>query len=260
LHDAISLQIAPDLLSLNPHQFIKVPPNPTSRKTISDLISIVPKMAGRIHLVRHAESLHNVDKNFSRLDPGLTSLGKQQAASLSDAFPHFNDVGIFISSPLRRTIQTTLLAFPMVLDKRYYEKGVGEEKGVEGGAELVLDPLLQERSAEGCDTGSELKVLEEEFPSLDFSSLPDGWTSKEGVYAVDDEVVESRASTVREGLREIVAKLEKERGERRDVVVVTHGVFMKFLSGDKGIDLPKAGWKTFEIGEDGDGRAVLVPI
>lgn len=147
-----------------------------------------------------------------------------------------------------------------MLDKRYYEKGVGEEKGVEGGADFVLDPLLQERSAEGCDIGSELNVLEEEFPSLDFSSLPDAWTSKEGAYAVDDEAVESRARTVREGLRERVAKLEKDQGERRDVVVVTHGVFMKFLSGDKGIDLPKAGWKTFEIGEDEKGRVVLVPI
>lgn len=253
-------QIAPGLLSLTPHQLIKVPPYPTSRKTISVLISIVPKMAGRIHLVRHAESLHNVDKNFSRLDPGLTSLGKQQAASLSDTFPHSNDVGTVISSPLTRTIQTTLLAFPKVLDKRYYEKGVREDKGIEGGAELVLDPLLQERSAEGCDTGSELKVLEGEFPSLDFSSLPDGWTSKEGVCAVDDEAVESRASTVREGLRERVAKLKTERGERKDVVVVTHGVFMKFLSGDKEIDLPKGGWKTFEVWEDGEGRAVLVPI
>jgi hypothetical protein len=48
--------------------------------------------------------------------------------------------------------------------------------------------------------------------------------------------------------------------ERGDVVVITHGVFMKHLSGDQGIDLPKAGWKSYTIKEDEEGGGVLVPV
>ncbi|KAN0102593.1 phosphoglycerate mutase-like protein [Hyaloscypha variabilis] len=213
-------------------------------------------MAGRVHLVSHAEAVHNVEKDFSRLDPELTPLGKQQAAALATTFPYANDIGSIVSSPLRRTIQTTLLAFSNVLDRRYYAQGSG--KGIEGGAELILDPGLQERSALPCDTGSESAVLEREFPELDFSVLKEGWTRKEGGFGADDEAVEKRAEGVRRGLKDRVEALRG--GERRDVVVVTHGVFMKFLSGDHSIDLPKAGWKTFSTAEDGKGGVVLVPI
>ncbi|KAE9374105.1 phosphoglycerate mutase-like protein [Stipitochalara longipes BDJ] len=213
-------------------------------------------MAGRVHLVRHAEAVHNVEKDFSRRDPELTPLGNKQAVALATTFPYSNDIGIVISSPLRRTIQTTLLAFPHVLDQRYYERGSG--KGVEGGAELIFDPDLQERSALPCDTGSDRTVLEQEFPRLEFASLEEGWTSKEGVYGAGDEAVEKRAERARKGLRDRGKLLVGN--ERRDVVVVTHGVFMKFLSGDGQIDLPKAGWKSFSIEEDEKGDVVLLPI
>ena len=38
--------------------------------------------------------------------------------------------------------------------------------------------------------------------------------------------------------------------ERRGIVVVTHGVFMKLLSGDGDIDLPKPGWRSYTTGND----------
>lgn len=213
-------------------------------------------MAGKVHLIRHAEALHNVNKDFSRLDPELTTLGKQQAAALIDKFPYTGDVGLVISSPLRSTIQTTLLAFPNALNKRYYDPASG--KGVDGGAQLILDPELQERSALRIDTGSGREVLEKEFPELEFGSLAEGWTIKEGAYAADDETAEKRAARVRSGLKERVKELGGK--ERKDVVVATYGVFMKFLSEDQEIDLPKAGWETFTVGEDGKGGMVLIPI
>lgn len=48
--------------------------------------------------------------------------------------------------------------------------------------------------------------------------------------------------------------------ERRNIVVVTHGVFMKFLSGDRTIDLPKAGWKAYAVITGDDDKAVLHPV
>jgi len=181
-------------------------------------------MASKVHIVRHAESVHNVDKDFDRLDPGLTDLGYQQAQNLGNVFPYSDNVGLVISSPLRRAIQTTLLAFINVLDKIYYEDSTG--KGIKGGAKLVLDPDLQERSALPCDSGSDQQTQELEFPNLDFSHLEPAWTSKVGIYAVDDDSVGKRAAKFRGNLRE--KSLALKDGEKGDIVIVTHGVFMKF--------------------------------
>jgi hypothetical protein len=82
--------------------------------------SIIAHMAAKIHVVRHAESVHNIDKDFSRLDPALTLAGRQQAQILGGTFPFQDTIGLIITSPLRRTIQTTLLAFTNVLDKNHY--------------------------------------------------------------------------------------------------------------------------------------------
>jgi broad specificity phosphatase PhoE len=212
-------------------------------------------MAAKIHVVRHAESAHNVSKDFSILDPGLTPLGRQQAEAVESTFPYPDTVGLIITSPLRRTIQTTLLAFPNMLDKRYYDEGSG--KGIENGAELVLDPDLQERSALPCDTGSDRRILETTFPTLDFSTLGLGWPTKEGSYGPDDDAVTERAKKVRGHVREKALVLKGNK--KRDIVIVTHGVFMKFLVGDPEIDLPKAGWKSFTIGGGEEGGSVFVP-
>ena len=210
-------------------------------------------MAARIHLVRHAESVHNVDKDFSRLDPSLTSIGIQQAQDLGRKFPHSESVGLVISSPLRRAIQTTLEAFTNVLDRGYFDENSGH--GIQEGAKLLLEPDLQERSSLLCDTGSDRQDLETLFPSLDFSSLRVGWQLKEGFYSADEDAVKRRAKEVRHRLREQVNASNDSR--RKDIVVVTHGVFMKYLAEDPDIDLPKAGWKTYTIQENADGSVGL---
>jgi hypothetical protein len=71
-------------------------------------------------------------------------------------------------------------------------------------------------------------------------------------------VVEERARKVRRGLFEAEKGL-KER-EKNDIIVVTHGVFMRYLSEDPAIDLPKAGWKTYRARADDEGNIRLVPV
>jgi broad specificity phosphatase PhoE len=165
---------------------------------------------------------------------------------------------VVLTSPLRRAIQTSLAAFSHVLDKRYFEASSG--LGVENGVELRLEPHLQERSDLPCDTGSGRDVLKKEFPNLDqaLEELSEGWQAKEGPYAADDEAVKFRAARVREKIKKLSVALHGK--ERRDVVVVTHGVFMKFLSGEGDIDLPKAGWKSYMIGTNEGGEPVLIPV
>jgi hypothetical protein len=110
-----------------------------------------------------------------------------------------------------------------------------------------LLPDIQESSALPCDTGSDTSILSAEFPNLDFSTLSPGRNVKEGKYNVEESVVRARAAKVREYLYKRLKQLSEEEGERKDIVVVTHGVFMKHLSGDPTIDLPKAGWKRFQF-------------
>ncbi|PVH90691.1 phosphoglycerate mutase-like protein [Periconia macrospinosa] len=213
-------------------------------------------MASIIYLVRHAESEHNVSKDFSHLDPPLTTLGHTQASQLVSSFPHPERIAVILSSPLRRAIQTSLAGFPHVLDKRYYDGSSGF--GVENGVELTLEPDLQERSALPCDTGSERHVLKKEFLNLDLESLSESWQVKAGQYAADDDSVTLRAGRVRKKLEQLNSALRGN--ERRDIVVVTHGVFMKFLSGEWDIDLPKAGWRSYTICNDREDGTILTPV
>ncbi|KAF2180857.1 hypothetical protein K469DRAFT_590724, partial [Zopfia rhizophila CBS 207.26] len=143
-----------------------------------------------------------------------------------------------------------------VLDKRYYDDSSGF--GVENGVELTLEPDLQERSALPCDTGSERHVLKKEFLNLGLESLSESWQVKVGQYAADDDSVTLRAGRKRKKLEQLNAALRGN--ERRDIVVVTHGVFMKFLSGEWDIDLPKAGWRSYTICNDKEDRTILTPV
>jgi broad specificity phosphatase PhoE len=211
-------------------------------------------MAAQVHIVRHAESVHNVTKDYTQRDPSLTPLGLQQAAQLIHEFPYSSRVAVIITSPLQRAIETVLAAFPHVLDKRYYGPHSGQ--GIENGSLLIIDPELQERSAFPCDTGSSREVLEAAFP-IDFSHLAEDWHTKEGLYSPDDDAVKERAKRVRSRVAEVVDNLNDM--ERRQVVIVTHGVFMKYLVEDPEIDLPKAGWKSYTVGKNSSG-IILLPV
>jgi broad specificity phosphatase PhoE len=208
-------------------------------------------MSGRVYLVRHAESIHNVSKDFNHPDPALTDLGVTQSRSLAQKFPLPESIGLILTSPLQRTIESALLGFSTILNKRYYEDS---SLGIEGGVELILNSDLQESSSLPCDTGSSTTTLRTLFPTLDFNGLKDGWQIKDGFYSSDEIMVKERARVVR---LDLARRLSELRG--KDLVVVTHGNFMKHLSGDQEIDLPKAGWKTFVVKEV-EGEISLLPV
>jgi len=118
-----------------------------------------------ITLVRHGQAEHNATRNFLVHDPYLTPLGEAQCHELSKEFPSKPPVDLLVSSPLKRTIQTTLFGF---------------KKQVESGVKVEILAELQESEELPCDTGSSRDDLEKEelFQGLDFSGLPDDWTSK----------------------------------------------------------------------------------
>lgn len=59
----------------------------------------------------------NVGNNWLIPDPHLTPLGEKQAAALPTAYPKlFQNADVILTSPLKRTIQTTLIGFPRLSD------------------------------------------------------------------------------------------------------------------------------------------------
>ncbi|KAF6819306.1 phosphoglycerate mutase family protein [Colletotrichum sojae] len=190
-------------------------------------------MVVQIHLVRHAQGFHNLCvENEALRDPLLTDLGKQQCADLRAAFPHHDRLTHLVASPLRRTLETCLLGFST--DEAPKNK-------------VISLPELQEVSDAPCDTGSAIAEVEPEFRErgVDFSRVPEDWTEKQSEKSPWEPTLaklEVRAREARRKLREIAAG-------GGDVVAVTHGGFLHFLTTDfHGIDDGKAtGWKNTEF-------------
>lgn len=158
-------------------------------------------------MVSQAKS--NVDPAFrDTLDPELTTAGVQQARELGLTFPYHGQIEAVFASPLQRALHTALLAF-------------GENVGFD--QTIIALPLAQETSHALCDTGRDLEALQKLFPEpkIDYQDVMPDWNSKIGNWSQDDAAVEGRATTLRDFLA--------SRPER-EVVLVTHGFFMHFLT------------------------------
>ncbi|KAF5637164.1 hypothetical protein F52700_4901 [Fusarium sp. NRRL 52700] len=113
------------------------------------------------------QGVHNLSHaNHDLPDPELTPLGEEQAQALTTKFPELaNNVELIISSPLQRTIQTALLAFPLKF---------------KAGMQVLAWSEVQEASDLICDTGSQLPDIQARFHGLpvDFSLIEPDWYLK----------------------------------------------------------------------------------
>jgi len=191
-------------------------------------------------LIRHAQALHNVDKDYTLHDPDLSELGRQQCQSLKahllPRIPTELDVGLILVSPMRRTIQTALLALGPL---------------IESGVPIVAHAGWQENSDKPCDTGTPIPALQAEFPQIDFSAVdpvfPDKTSPAGARYAFTREAVVARGQAV---LRDLHARPEKA------VVVVSHSGFIR--QGVTGYWLFNADYRVFDFdGTEQDGGDVV---
>lgn len=180
-------------------------------------------MPTTIHLVRHAQGFHNLcEANHQIPDPLLTDLGLQQCRTLAQTFPYTDAITHLVASPLRRTLYTTLHAFPSVVRGR--------------GVRVRALPEIQETSDLPCDTGSDAAVLEAEFAQGEFAGMVDlslvheGWNEKTGRFEPGSTAIQARARDARVWLR---ALGREQRGvDDVHVVVVTHGGFLHYFTED----------------------------
>ncbi|KAJ6120421.1 phosphoglycerate mutase-like protein [Penicillium sp. IBT 18751x] len=189
-------------------------------------------MPPKIHLVRHAQGYHNLGIEHMNIhDPLLTDHGKKQCHELGRNFPNLSSIELLVASPMRRAIHTALEAF--LPD---YETKEGNK--------LVALPELQELSDMPCDVGSSLADLKAEMEAqgapVDLSNLEENWTEKTGRLGITRERIFERAQYVRQWL---MARPEKE------IVVVSHGGFLHFLTEDweEGCKGEGTGWVNTEF-------------
>ncbi|KAI0169013.1 phosphoglycerate mutase-like protein [Hypoxylon sp. FL1284] len=191
-------------------------------------------MAPIIHLVRHAQGYHNLSQENQQIpDPDLTPLGITQCEELCKRFDAHDKITYLVASPLRRTLYTCLRSFAPVVD---------------AGKKVIALPDAQEISTLPSDIGSEPSKLKEEFAGLvDFHLVVEGWhdKSRESRYYPAPAKLEERSRAARLWLRELVSKA----GDDAQVVLVTHGGILHFLTQDwDGMKLERGtGWNNTEL-------------
>jgi broad specificity phosphatase PhoE len=172
----------------------------------------------QVWFVRHGEAEHNISDDFDCPDPALTETGKQQAHKVSrdtesglryalyNKDKH-NRPQLIITSPLRRTIQTTIAAF-------------GD---LRPSIPIICHPDIQETHAgeRPCDTGTPTTGLIEEFGGglIDFSSLQENWWDLDGIEDGTEWALSKRFDRFTSWL--------SKRPEDRIIIVAHKGVFKR---------------------------------
>ncbi|OBT70146.1 hypothetical protein VE03_00373 [Pseudogymnoascus sp. 23342-1-I1] len=168
-------------------------------------------------------------------DPPLTILGADlQCATLRAALKQLPlDIDLIVSSPMRRTLQTTTNA----LGWRIAE-----------GIPAITLAEFQENSAKPCDTGSDPQALAAAWPAFDWSALDPAFPAKTGLYEFSKEGLTRRGEAARRWLR---------AREEKVVAVVSHAGFLRV--GVSYCAYDNADFRIFEFAEgeeEGGGRLV----
>ncbi|KZM19154.1 uncharacterized protein EKO05_0003189 [Ascochyta rabiei] len=155
-----------------------------------------------VHIVRHGQSLHNVERGYPHRDPPLTSSG-QEATRLIE-IPAAPD--LIIISPMTRTIQTAMNMFPAVFSTTPLP------------VDVQIWPDLRETYEAECNKGLSREAISAKFPQLDFADCASEWEYPPHTMAG----ATARAESVRRRLKELSK-------EHRNIVLVTHRGFIEFL-------------------------------
>lgn len=229
-------------------------------------------MPAIIHCVRHAQGFHNLGTEFHSLrDPRLTPHGENQCADLQSAsFPPSaqQQISLITASPLTRTLHTAYLTFQPRLDPNHPSHITSTNAPTSAQPPQILAlPDAQETSDFPCDTGSSPSDLsaftsQQSWP-VDLSLLSDSWTTKSlGTrYSPNGFAIAARARATRQQLRAKARELVAAGVENPQIVLVTHGGFLHYFTGDwedayKGLGTGWVNCETrayeFEAGLGGD--------
>ena len=153
-------------------------------------------------LLRHGESEFNVVYSKTRQDPGirdprLTERGHRQAREAAQRLDKHGVKRILVS-PFTRALQTAeALGLP-----------------------TVIEPVIREHAAFGCDIGTPASELTQHWPHHDFSHMDEYWWSADGE---SEKQIRVRAERFR--------VMALDWPDHHEVVVVSHYGFILALTG-----------------------------
>lgn len=166
-------------------------------------------------LVRHGQSAWNAVFGETRIDPGipdpaLTALGRDQAYAAGRrlaAGAGTRRITALLASPYRRTLETAEI--------------IAEVLGVA----VTIEPLVRERAAFSCDTGSPRASLMARWPHWDWGRLDieHWWHECERHGPESEDSVATRT-------QDFIARM-LDHAARSEVCVVTHWGFIRAMTG-----------------------------
>ncbi|KAH7402152.1 phosphoglycerate mutase [Phaeosphaeria sp. MPI-PUGE-AT-0046c] len=189
-------------------------------------------MSPTLLLIRHAQALHNVAGDWSFHDPKLSELGEQQSRELHESLKASkigNEVELIVVSAMRRTLQTATIGLDWLIQK---------------GVQVIPDANWQENADKPCDTGSPISIMEEEFPTYDFSSVDPSYPDKttnlaSNPYAFTEKAILARGQTCLKALYDRPEKV---------IAVVTHSGFLRTAVCNRMFF--NADWRVFTFDEE----------
>lgn len=172
-----------------------------------------------VYMIRHGQATHNLPtpSALSRLDPPLTALGVQQAATLSgrlaEEMAHGMKIDLVVSSPLSRALNTsTIVLFPEgQANSGLLSKAVPMVCAEECRETIGLFP---------CDKRVNTAELQERYHLFDFSMLS---SDSDPLWTPRRESSDEEKDRARLFLRWVFSRSETH------VAVFTHGGFTQSL-------------------------------
>jgi broad specificity phosphatase PhoE len=177
----------------------------------------------RIHIVRHGEALHNVDRAYSHRDPPLTESGAQ--GTRSNMLPESPD--LILVSPMTRTIQTAMNMFPFIQQQGPLPTPV------------QIWPDLREAHDAVCNQGRSRSSMQAAFPQFDFSECAEEW---------DYEPHTVQRATMR--AERVRARLACLPLSYRNIALITHRGFIAFFVKGRRFNLCEARSYRFATQEE----------
>ncbi|KPI42459.1 uncharacterized protein AB675_9782 [Cyphellophora attinorum] len=208
-----------------------------------------------LHLIRHGQGYHNIPPgNYTLPDPYLTPFGVEQCRQLrqrefpeplhdSPGLPGIHEfprrkISLIATSPMTRAIQSAFEIFrPILTDNHTDGRETGDQTNIP--PPFIALPDAQESSTDACDIGQDPAVLARTCATngwpIDLSLVHDGWNDKStpgSRYSPASKAIFRRARDTRVFLRDAARRLVAEGLTDVQIVLVAHGGFMHYLTGD----------------------------
>ena len=207
-----------------------------------------------IHIVRHAEGYHNINKDYKsprNFDAELTEFGIEQCKELSQKLKEKRlDVECIISSPMRRALQTAYHSFEHLLVDN------DDKTKINNKVAFVACENWRETLNYVCDARFPLSQLRQDFPVVDFDNIQHEEDPirkyYEATYGSFEEHTKHRESNDDEALEKRARQAWLTIAERpeRSFAVVSHSAFFMHM-----FTRPELGIVTYG---DGEVEALMV--